>query len=84
VVSDLRSPLLDNRVRARLSWPGGTRLWTFAGDVGADSCVRVGVLRYAIPVEAGAGALTLELDLEWLGGEAHSSYASHVSSVTPA
>jgi hypothetical protein len=82
VVSDLRAPLVDNRVRAELTWPGGARVWTFRGDVAADTCARVGVLRHILPPETQAGALILDLDLEWLGGEAHSSYESHVSIVT--
>jgi beta-mannosidase len=84
VVSDLRASLPDNQVRARLTWPGGTRVWTFAGDVEADSCAHVGVLRQALPAEAHAGRLTLELDLEWFGGAAHNSYESRVSIVTDA
>ncbi len=81
-MSDLRAPLPDNQVRARLTWPGGARVWTFEGDVEADSCAHVGVLRQALPAEARAGRLTLELDLEWFGGRAHNSYESHVSIVT--
>jgi beta-mannosidase len=82
VVSDLRTPLVNNRVRAQLRWPGGTRVWSFEGDVEADSCTRIGALRHVLPAESGDGAVTLELDLEWSGGTAHSSYESYVSSVT--
>ncbi len=82
VVSDLRAPLEGNRVQARLSWPGGARQWTFGGDVGADSCIRVGGLRHVLPADTGNGPVRLDLDLEWLGGQTHSTYESHVSSVT--
>jgi beta-mannosidase len=83
VVSDLRIPLVSTRLRARLSWPGGSRTWWFEGDVAADSCVRVG--RLSAPLgEAGeaskaggpgpAGPVTVELDLDWSDGKAHNRY----------
>ena len=82
VVSDLRTPLVENRIQARLTWPGGTRVWSFEGDVEADSCTRIGALRHVLPALSDGGPVTLDLDLEWSGGNAHSSYESHVSSVT--
>jgi beta-mannosidase len=82
VVSDLRTPLLGNEVRARLAWAGGARTWRFEGRVEADSCARVGTLRHTIPAEAVGGPVTLELDLEWPGGKACNRYESEVSSVT--
>jgi beta-mannosidase len=82
VVSDLRTPLAGNRVQACLSWPGGTRAWSFEGDLEADACTRIGTLHHVLPAASADGAVTLDLDLEWSGGNAHSSYDSVVSSVT--
>lgn len=62
VVSDLRHPLEGCVVTARLCWNGGERRWTFAGDVGADECVRVGHLATEVPATTGALWLDLELD----------------------
>jgi beta-mannosidase len=81
VVSDLRTPIVGGRVRAELTWPGGTRSWWFEGDVDADSCTRVGTLHMALPdLVAGrpnpSGPLTVDLDLAWSGGKAHNRYHS--------
>ena len=79
VVSDLRVPLEGIRLRAHLSWPGGSRTWWFEGDVGADTCVRVGALSAKVDEVApagteAAGPATIELDLEWPDGKAHNRY----------
>lgn len=73
VVSDLRRPIDDATVTARLTWPGGSHGWRWVGDVPADGCVRVGTLQLVVPVpspepepgtEPGSGAvLTLDIDL---------------------
>jgi beta-mannosidase len=78
VVSDLRQPLPDAVVEARLEWPGGRRAWRFGGDVDADRCVRVGRVALTLPEDAGAGPLTLQLALKWAGGEASNHYSSRV------
>jgi beta-mannosidase len=70
VVSDRRAPLIGCVVAARLSWTGGTHEWKFAGDVDADSCVRVGTLQAVVPLAA--GPLTLELVLD---GPVHATNA---------
>ena len=49
VVSDLRVDLRGLECTATLSWPGGAHRWRFAGDVAADSCVRVGSLQVEAP-----------------------------------
>lgn len=62
VVSDLRIAVEDALVTARLAWPGGTMQWRFAGEVPADSCVRIGRLIWKVPAGVG-GDLTLDLEL---------------------
>jgi beta-mannosidase len=63
VVSDLRVAVDDARVTARLEWPGGNHEWRWAGDVPADSCVRVGTLQAVVPEADGPLRLDLELHL---------------------
>jgi hypothetical protein len=62
VVSDLRVALEATEVRARLTWPGDEHGWRFHGDVPADSCVRVGMVRFVVP--DAPGELVLDLELE--------------------
>jgi beta-mannosidase len=78
VVSDLRTPIEGAHCHARLRWAGGDRGWHFTGDVGADSCARVGLVRMAAP--ASDGPLDLDLDLTWPAGKAHNHYASRIVS----
>ncbi|MCU1351062.1 MAG: putative glycosidase [Acidimicrobiales bacterium] len=59
VVSDLRAPLVDAEVTAELSWDGGAHRWRFAGEVPADSCVRVGTLSIVVPDRPGQMRLSL-------------------------
>jgi hypothetical protein len=59
VVSDLRRPIDDATVVARLHWTGGDRVWRWRGGVPADGCVRVGTVTADVP-DAG-GELRLEL-----------------------
>jgi beta-mannosidase len=61
VVSDLRVPMQDVQVRARLHWTGGERRWRFGGHVDADACLRVGTLQVVVP--DAPGPLTLDLEL---------------------
>jgi beta-mannosidase len=65
VVSDLRTPVEDLEVTARLRWTGGEQRWRFAGSVPADGCVRVGTLQVEAPDRP--GPLTLELHLQGEG-----------------
>jgi len=62
VVSDLRVAHEATEVTARLTWPGGTQQWRFAGDIPPDSCVRVGRLSWKAP-EGTPGEVTLDLTL---------------------
>jgi beta-mannosidase len=59
VVSDLRRPIEDATVIARLRWTGGDRVWRWQGDVPADACVRVGSVTSEVP--RSTGELRLEL-----------------------
>ena len=77
VVSDLRIPISGAVVHATVSWPGGDRSWWFGGDVGTDSCVRVGTVSLAAP--DAPGPLVLELDLERPGGKTHNRYQSQIT-----
>jgi beta-mannosidase len=62
VVSDLRTPISDGRVRAVLTWDDGSAEWAWAGDAAADSCQRVGTIQFVVPAGATRLALALELD----------------------
>jgi beta-mannosidase len=59
VVSDLRHPIEELTVVARLHWEGGDRVWRWQGDVPADGCVKVGPVRAEVP--HARGELRLEL-----------------------
>jgi beta-mannosidase len=61
VVSDRRVIVDDAEVTARLSWPGGGHSWRWRGNLDADACQRIGVVRFVVP--AAPGALVLDLDL---------------------
>ena len=61
VVSDLRVPMQDIEVQARLRWNGGEQRWRFGGDIDADTCQRVGTLQVEVP--DAPGQLTLDLRL---------------------
>ncbi len=61
VVSDLRTPMQDVEVAARLEWDGGEQRWRFGGHVDADTCERVGTLSVVVPDAPGELALTLEM-----------------------
>ena len=63
VVSDLRRPLTELECTATLRWEGGAHRWRFAGDVPADSCVRIGTIQFEAPTEPGP----LELELSVVG-----------------
>ncbi len=59
VVSDRRLDL-TGRVDADLCWGDGERhRWSFAGDVPADGCVRVGTLQFEVPDAPGPLVLSL-------------------------
>ena len=75
VVSDLRTAC-SGRVTARLSWSGGNHRWEWAGDIPADSCVRVGTIQALAP--DASGPLTLELELDAGEVKAANRYTSHV------
>jgi beta-mannosidase len=61
VVNDLRHGLDGAVVTATMGWPdGGERRWRWQGDVGPDSCVRVGRLTFTVP--ALPGPVSLDLD----------------------
>ncbi|HWG72775.1 MAG TPA: hypothetical protein VG184_01840, partial [Acidimicrobiales bacterium] len=64
VVSDLRVALGDAVVTAVLRWADGQRTWRFAGDVGADSCSRVGRLEHTWPGDVADGAVDVDLHLD--------------------
>jgi beta-mannosidase len=52
VVSDLRHPLHNGIATARLHWPGGEHVWRWQGEIGADTCVRVGAVDLVVPSPA--------------------------------
>jgi beta-mannosidase len=65
VVSDRRDPLGEVRVEARLTAGDATGRWGWTGQVPADSCVRVGTIRWTVPERPGP----LRLDLRLVAGE---------------
>jgi len=62
VVSDLRRPLDGVIVTATLTWPDGARSWRWQGDLGADTCQRVGTAQIVVPNATGSLSLELALD----------------------
>ena len=73
VVSDLRTPIDDATVTARLAWPGGEHRWRWTGTIDADACERVGTIQAIVPTpdpaHAGPPALTLDLTVDLPAGE---------------
>ena len=75
VVSDLRFALQDVRVTAALLGPAGVSgptSWEWVGDLGADTCVRLGAVSFEAP--PGPASLVLQLDLEHEGAKAARRY----------
>lgn len=62
VVSDLHEALGSATLTAQLRWTGGDHTWRFTGQVGADDCVRVGIVRFLVP--DAPGPIELDLTLE--------------------
>jgi beta-mannosidase len=63
VVSDRRTPIVDAELTATLAWEGDSRAWRWAGDIGADACVRAGVIETVLPDAEGPVMLDLALRL---------------------
>jgi beta-mannosidase len=61
VVSDLHHPLDQVDCVATLRWAGGSHRWQWQGDVPADDCVRVGIVRFVVPDAPGEVWLDLAL-----------------------
>ncbi|MGD9998618.1 MAG: hypothetical protein AB7U39_16995, partial [Ilumatobacteraceae bacterium] len=61
VVNDLRHPLDEADCTATLRWAGGSHRWQWRGDVPADDCVRVGMVRFVVPDAPGEMWLDLTL-----------------------
>lgn len=57
VVSDIRHILRQATVRAELHWPGGSHVWGWRGDIGADSCTRIGAIDFVVPSPVHPAAL---------------------------
>jgi len=70
VVSDLRRPLGDTEVAARMTWTGGSHGWRWTGTVPADSCVRIGTVSFIVPDTSGLLVLDLDLRTDDDGGAA--------------
>jgi beta-mannosidase len=60
-VSDLRHPVEGVTAHASLSWKGGSRDWSWHGDLPADDCVRIGAVHLEVPDAPGPLALDLSL-----------------------
>jgi beta-mannosidase len=76
VVSDLRDPIEDARVTARLRWPGGDHEWHWEGDVPADGVTRVGTIQAVAPETS--GPLTLTLSFESPKTNTSNTYTSEI------
>ena len=75
-VSDLRvdhDPLV---VAADLKWVGGSRRWSWEGELPADSVVKVGELSWEVPDEP--GEVVLQLDLAGPDVEATNRYETRI------
>jgi beta-mannosidase len=68
VISDLRTPIEAARATATLWWPAGKQTWSFAGEIDADSCTRIGRLDMSLPAQTPPGPIRLELELAWASG----------------
>jgi hypothetical protein len=79
VVSDLRAAIGAARVSARLAWNGQREHhdWAWVGEVGADTCVRVGQLAFDVP--DASGVVTIDLTLETEDHSATNRYESVIS-----
>ncbi len=62
VVSDLHAALDGVVLSASLRWNNGSHDWRWTGNVPADDCVRVGIVRFVVP--DAPGAIRLDLVLE--------------------
>jgi len=62
VVSDAHVALSDVVLSASLRWANGSQDWRWTGDVPADDCVRVGIVRFVVP--DAPGSIRLDLVLE--------------------
>ena len=62
VVSDAHVPLQDVVLSASLRWGTGSHEWRWVGNVPADDCVRVGIVRFVVP--DAPGSIRLDLVLE--------------------
>jgi beta-mannosidase len=80
-VSDRRDAIEQAQVTARLTWPGGTQVWRFTGDLPPDSCVAVGRLTWQAPAD-GEGLLTLDIELTADGVVARNHESSSIRSGT--
>jgi beta-mannosidase len=80
VVSDLRLPVENVRATATLRWGGGSASWSWEGDIAADSCVRVGMVRAVVP--DAPGPLVLELSLDADDVKAANRYESVITAST--
>jgi beta-mannosidase len=74
VVSDLRHALDAVDCTATLRWAGGSHRWQWRGDVGADDCVRVGMVRFVVP--DAPGELWLDLTLVYGDQACSNRYAA--------
>ena len=79
VVSDRRIDL-SGRVDVELRWASGAHRWSFAGEVPADSCVRVGTVQFEVP--AADGLLTLALSGPVGDDELDNEYAAPIAGRT--
>ena len=77
VVSDAHVPLADVVLGASLRWATGSQEWRWTGDVPADDCVRVGIVRFVVP--DAPGGLWLDLVLEHGDEVASNRYEAIVS-----
>jgi beta-mannosidase len=62
VISDVHHILEQAVCTATLRWSGGHHEWNWAGDVPADSCVRIGTVQFVVPDAPGELWLDLTID----------------------
>jgi beta-mannosidase len=78
VVSDLRGPVEDAKITARLYWEGGgTRAWRWRGDLPVDGVERVGTMQIVVPDQP--GTLVLTLSCRWNGQGTDNRYEATIT-----
>lgn len=61
VVSDRRDTLSGALCTAAVTWTGGEHRWAWEGDIAADECTRIGMIRLIVPDAPGQATIDLTI-----------------------